>query len=192
MTELTAIEVLGAATEVLLGSGFEVGPELALSAGAQVRCFEDSVSIVGIVQYPSWTALRDGWIEAQSVLVDLLSERLDRSDPKSWEGYLVLLTLDHPTDPAGVDEIRRDTTRLRKVVATGGDMSQVSHVEDALLPVIPLLDRTLRSGSGSILERLPELLEAKHVDPNLTRQVVEAFEQDRSVLEAVSSWRAAQ
>jgi len=192
MTELTNVEVLGAVTEVLLGSGFEVGPELPLSAGPQVRCFEDPVSIVGAVQYQSWGELRDEWIEAQSVLVDLLSQRLDRSDPKSWEGYLVLLTLDQPTDPAEVDEIRRDTTRLRKVVATGADMSQVSHVEDALLPVIPLLDGTLRSGSGSILDRLPELLKAKHIDPNLTRQVVEAFEQDRSALEAVSTWRAAQ
>lgn len=192
MTELTNVEVLGAVTEVLLGSGFEVGPELSLATGSQVRCFEDSVSIVGVVQYQSWGELRDGWIEAQSVLVELLSQRLDRSDPKSWEGYLVLLTLDQPTDPAEADEIRRDTTRLRKVVATGADMSQVSHVEDALLPVIPLLDGTLRSGSGSILDRLPELLQAKHIDPNLTRQVVEAFEQDRSVLEAVSTWRAAQ
>lgn len=192
MTELTNVEVLGAVTEVLLGSGFEVGPELHLSAGSQVRCFEDPVSIVGIVQYQSWSELRDGWIEAQSVLVDLLSQRLDRSDPKSWEGYLVLLTLDQPTDPVQADDIRRDTTRLRKVVATGADMSQVSHVEDALLPVIPLLDGTLRSGSGSILDRLPELLQAKHIDPNLTRQVVQAFEQDRSVLEAVSTWRAAQ
>lgn len=192
MTELTNVEVLGAVTEVLLGSGFEVGPELPLSAGPQVRCFEDPVSIVGVVQYQSWGELRDEWIEAQSVLVDLLSQRLDRSDPKSWEGYLVLLTLDQPTDPAEADEIRRDTTRLRKVVATGADMSQVSHVEDALLPVIPLLDGTLRSGSGSILDRLPELLQTKHIDPNLTRQVVEAFEQDRSALEAVSTWRAAQ
>lgn len=192
MTELTNVEVLGAVTEVLLGSGFEVGPELPVSAGSQVRCFEDAVSIVGIVQYQSWSELRDGWIEAQSVLVDLLSQRLDRSDPKSWEGYLVLLTLDQPTDPAQADDIRRDTTRLRKVVATGADMSEVSHVEDALLPVIPLLDGTLRSGSGSILDRLPELLQAKHIDPNLTRRVVEAFEQDRSVLEAVSTWRAAQ
>lgn len=192
MTELTAVEVLGAATDVLLGSGFEAGPELALAAGAQIRCFEDAVCIVGIVHYRSWPELRESWIEAQSLLVDLLSERLDRSDPKSWEGYLVLLTLDQPTDPAEVDEIRRDTTRLRKVVATGGDMSEVSHVEDALLPVIPLLDGTFRTGSGSILDRLPDLLHAKHIDSGLTRQVVDAFEQDRSVMEAISTWRAAQ
>ena len=116
MTDLTSVEVLGAVTEVLLGSGFEVGPELSLSAGTQVRCFEDPVSIVGIVQYQSWSELHDGWIEAQSILVDLLSQRLDRSDPKSWEGYLVLLTLDQPTDPAEVDEI------LQRLGAQGDEL----------------------------------------------------------------------
>ena len=192
MTDLTPAEVLGVASETLLRAGFEAGPEVGLEVGEQIRCFEDSVSIVGIVQYLSWPALRDGWIEAQSVLVDLLSERLDRSDPKSWEGYLVLLTLDHPTDPGEVDEIRRDTTRLRKVVATGADLSQVSQVEDALLPVVPLLDGVLRTDVGSILDRLPELLEQKRVDSELTRLVVAAFESDRPLMEAVAAWRAVQ
>lgn len=192
MTDLTPAEVLGAVTEMLLRVGFEAGPELRLQIGDEIRCFEDSVSIVGVVQYSSWLALRDGWIEAQSVLVDLLTERLDRNDPKSWEGYLVLLTLDHPADSAEVDEIRRDTTRLRKVVAAGADLSRLSQIEDVLLPVVPLLDDVLRTNPGSILDRLPELLESKRVDPELTRRVVDAFERDRPLMEAVSEWRAAQ
>lgn len=192
MSDLTYTEVLGAVTETLLGVGFEAGPELGLQVGEHLRCYEDAVSIVGVVLYPSWSALRDGWIEAQSVLVDLLSERLDRGDPKSWEGYLVLLTLDPPANSAEVDEIRRDTTRLRKVVATGEDMFQVSHVEEALLPVVPLLDGVLRSDAGSVLDRLPDLLEPKRVDRDLTRRVVDAFEQDRPLMEAVADWRAVQ
>lgn len=192
MTDLTPAEVLGAATDTLLRAGFEAGPELGLNIGERIRCFEDLVSIVGVVQYPSWSSLRDGWIEAQSVLVDLLSDRLDRSDPKAWEGYLVLFTLDQSTDPAEVDEIRRDTTRLRKVVGTGADLTRISHVADALLPVVPLLAGELRTDTGSILDRLPELLAAKRIDPELTRRVVDAFEHDRPLMEAVAEWRAAQ
>jgi len=192
MSDLTAAEVLGAVSGRLKRAGFQVGPELGLRIGEHLRCFEDDVSIVGVAQFRSWSTLRDNWLDAQSVLVDLLSDRLDRSDPKAWEGYLVLLTLDRPPSPAEVDEIRRDTARLRKIVATGEDLTRVSQVEDALLPVLPLSGGVLRHDSGSILDRLPGRLDAKGIDVDLTLRVVEAFENDRPLMEAVAEWRAAQ
>ncbi len=191
MSELTAAEVLGAVSGRLLRAGFQIGPELALGVGEQVRCFEDDVSIVGVAQFRSWSTLRASWLDAQSVLVDLLSERLDRSDPKAWEGYLVLLTLDRALNPSEVDDIRRDTTRLRKIVATGDDLTTVSQVDDALLPVLPLSGGVLRHDAGGILDRLPGLLAEKGVDEDLTLRVVEAFDNDRPLMEAVSQWRAA-
>lgn len=192
MNDLTAAEVLGAVSARLTRAGFQIGPELSLRVGEQLRCFEDDVSIVGVAQFRSWSTLRDSWLDAQSVLVDLLSDRLDRSDPKAWEGYLVLLTLDLPPSPAEVDEIRRDTARLRKIVATGEELTRVSQVEDALLPVLPLSGGVLRHDSGSILDRLPGLLDGKGIDENLTVRLVEAFENDRPLMEAVAEWRAAQ
>jgi hypothetical protein len=192
MTELTANEVLGAVSGRLTSAGFQVGPELALGVGEQLRCFEDDVSIVGVAQFRSWSTLRANWLDAQSILVDLLSDRLERSDPKAWEGYLVLLTLDQPLNSAEVDEIRRDTTRLRKIVATGEDLTSLSQVDDALLPVLPLTGGVLRHDGGSILDRLPGLLAEKGIDHDLTMQVVEAFDNDRPLMEAVAAWRAEQ
>jgi hypothetical protein len=192
MSDLTAVEVLGAVSGRLTRAGFQVGPELGLRVGEQLRCFEDEVSIVGVAQFRSWSTLRDSWLDAQSVLVDLLSDRLDRGDPKAWEGYLVLLTVDQPPSSAEVDEIRRDTTRLRKIVATGEDLTSVSQVEDALLPVLPLSGGVLRHSTGSILDRLPGLLSGKGIDEVLTQRVLAAFENDRPLMEAVAEWRAAQ
>lgn len=192
MSDLTAAEVLGAASGRLMRAGFQVGPELSLHNGEQLRCYEDDVSIVGVAQFRSWSALRDSWLDAQSVLVDLLSERLDRGDPKAWEGYLVLLTLERPPSSAEVDEIRRNTARLRKIVATGDDIVSVAQVEDALLPVLPLSGGVLRDDAGSILDRLPGLLAGKGIDEDLTLRVVEAFENDRPLMEAIAEWKAAQ
>lgn len=192
MNDLTAAEVLGAISGRLMRSGFQIGPELSLHNGEQLRCYEDEVSIVGVSQFRSWSALRDSWLGAQSVLVDLLSERLDRSDPKAWEGYLVLLTLDLPPTSAEVDEIRRDTARLRKIVATGADMTSVTQVEDALLPVLPLSGGVLRHDASSILDRLPSLLVGKGIDENVTLRVLNAFEKDQPLMEAVAEWRAEQ
>ena len=189
MNGLTAAEVLGAVSACLTRSGFHTGPELPLRIGEQLRCFEDDVSIVGVAQFRTWSVLRDGWLDAQSVLVELLSDRLDRSDPKVWEGYLVLLTLDRPASSSEVDEIRRDTARLRKIVATGNDLTTVSQVEEALLPVLPLTDGELRHSTDSILNRLPGLLSSKGVDENLALRVVDAFENDRPLMEAVAEWR---
>jgi hypothetical protein len=192
MSELTAAEVLGAVSGRLMRAGFQIGPELSLHDGEQLRCYEDEVSIVGVAQFRSWSALRDSWLDAQSVLVDLLSERLDRRDPKAWEGYLVLLTLDPPSSYAEVDEIRRDTARLRKIVAAGDDMASVTQVEDALLPVLPLSGGVLQHDASSILDRLPGLLVTKGIDEDLTLRVLEAFENDRPLMEAVAEWRGAQ
>lgn len=192
MSDLSPAEVLGAVSQRLTRAGFVEGPELGLRVGEQLRSFEDDVSIVGVVQYRSWPTLRDSWLDAQSVLVDLLTDRLDRSDPKVWEGYLVLLTLDQAPNSSEVAEIRRDTSRLRKIVATGEDLGRVSQVDEVLLPVLPLSGGVLRHDSGSILGRLPALLEGRGIDEDLSRQVVTAFESDRPLMEAVAEWRDGQ
>jgi hypothetical protein len=188
----TSTEVLGAATEHLLTVGFTSVQEIVLNTGEVVRCFEDSVSIVGLVGFATWTALEARWIDAQSALVGLLSEQLSRNDPKAWEGYLLLFTLDDPPNAAALDAIRRDTTRLRKIVTTGIELEKLSDVDRALLPVLPLASGRVDSAKGRVLDRLPELLADADIDHNLVRRVVAAFDDNRGPMEEIWAWRQEQ
>ena len=192
MERLTSNEVLGAATEHLLSAGFTSAQEIILDTGEVVRCFEDSVSIVALVGFATWTALEVGWIDAQSALVGLLSQQLSRNDPKAWEGYLLLFTLDDPPNAAALDSIRRDTTRLRKVVTTGIELESLSDVDRALLPVLPLTSSRIDNTLGRVLDRLPELLADAEIDHNLVRRVVAAFDDNRGPMEEIWAWRQEQ
>lgn len=189
MARPTAVEVLGASTERLLAAGFSPVEEVTLGSGEVLRCFEDSVSIVGLVEFATWTVLDGRWLDAQSALVALLSERLSRNDPKAWEGYLLLFTLDDPPSAAALDVIRRDTTRLRKIVTTGAELEYLSDVERALLPVLPLSAARFESSKGRVLDRLPELLAETGIDQELVRRVVGAFDENRSPMEEIWAWR---
>lgn len=188
----TATQVLGAATELLVANGFVSAHEIELESGQPLRIFEDRLSVVGLVYFDTWRALEDNWVGAQGALVELMSSGLTRSDPKSWEGYLLLFTPDEPTDALALDRIRRDTTRLRKLVTTGSELRSITEVSSALLPVLPLTlsDRPLEG--GRILDRLPELLATSGTSPELTRLVVEAFEENRSPMEEIWNWRQEQ
>lgn len=192
MARPTPVEVLGAATEYLIAAGFASAQEISLDTGEVLRCFEDSVSIVGLVEFATWSALETRWLAAQDALVELLSERLNRSDPKAWEGYLLLFTLDDPPGAAEIDTIRRDTIRLRKIVTTGTELEELSDVERALLPVLPLSSGRVAVAKVRVLDRLPELLAASGADTNLVRRVVGAFDDNRGPMEEIWAWRQEQ
>jgi len=188
----TGTQIVGAATELLVENGFRSTGELETPSGHVIRTFEDRLSVVGVVFFETWSALGGGWIEAQGALVEFMSERLTRSDPKSWEGYLLLFTSDEAPDALAVDRVRRDTTRLRKLVTTGSELQSIAGVGDALLPVLPLeLDREATE-AGRILDRLPQLLAPSGIDPELTRRVVVAFDENRSPMEEIWNWRRSQ
>lgn len=192
MDVLTGTQVLGATTELLIENGFEATGELETPSGHVVRTFEDRLSIVGAVFFDTWHVLDAHWIEAQGALVELMSSRLARSDPKSWEGYLLLFTSDEAPDALAIDRVRRDTTRLRKLVTTGAELQSIVGVANALLPVLPL---GLGGGSDEavrILDRLPQLLAPNGIDPELTLRVVAAFDANRSPMEEIWNWRRSQ
>lgn len=189
MARPNSTEVIGAATAHLLSAGFMAAPEITLASGEVVRCFEDAVSIVGLVEFATWTALENRWIDAQSALVGLLSEQLRRNDPKAWDGYLLLFTLDDPPNAAALDAIRRDTTRLRKIVTTGVELQKLSDVDRALLPVLPLTAVRADGAKGRVLDRLPELLAETDIDQDLVRRVVRAFDENRGPMEEIWTWR---
>lgn len=193
MSDLTATQVLGAVTEGLLAGGFGQVTDTEDQAGTPIRVFEDAHSVLAVAVYDSWAILSDRWSSAQGVLVELMSAHFTRTEPKAWEGYLILLTTDDlVSDPLELDRIRRDTTRVRKIVATGDEVMSLSSVMDVLLPVLPLKLDAIAGTTEPILSRLPELLAPFGVARDLTQEVVEAFEHNRSPMEAVWSWRQSQ
>ena len=117
--------------------------------GGTSRVFEDPYGIVAVHVFDSWRQLTEQWPVAQGRLVELISEHLTRPEPKAWEGYLVLLTpgLLPPTQRTRLNDLRYDTHRVRKLVATGDDLATLEDVQGTLLPLSPGDRRTcVRSG----------------------------------------------
>ena len=105
---------------------------------AYVSVGEDAFGVVLVVAYDRWSALRDGWTDAQGLLVKMLTEKLALGNPKAWEGYLVLLLLTQSGDERMEDEIRYDTSRVRKIIGTGESVKYLDDVTDVLMPLLPL------------------------------------------------------
>lgn len=189
-TELTPSQLVAAATEVLLANGYTGVP--VADGEAAGRLFEDRYGIVALKAYDSFDELAGRWNEDQGWLVETMSEHLRRSEPKAWEGYLVLLTPQAilPDDRVRVTQLRYDTSRVRKLVATGEDLSTLRDVEETLLPLLPLnVDAPAESRAG-VLERLPDLLAASDIDVGATRAVVGAFLANQSIVERLHEWRS--
>src|ERR1039458_7653169 len=129
----TSSTLLAAAAEVLQNHGYQPArPEnLKDWTGSNARIFEDAYGIVAVVVHETWQDLLSHWIDAQAALVDLISARVGRSEPKSWEGYLVLLTpsVMEAGSESAAQAIRYDTSRVRKLVASGDEISHL--VEEA-------------------------------------------------------------
>jgi len=187
---LTTSQLLAAVSELLEPGGYNpVQPADGWTSNS--RLFEDPYGIVAVVVYETWADLAETWPDAQGHLVELISAHLRRPEPKSWEGYLVLLTPSVAPLAARsqLAEIRYDTNRVRKLVATGDDLRTLDDVEQALLPLLPLeVESQLESGPA-LLERLPDLLAARGIDAEAARTVVQAFIANESVLERLHEFR---
>ena len=183
---LSSVQIIAAVTEALSSNGYR---EVAAPSTwpSDSRLYEDEYGIVALHVFDTWQALHAGWHLAQGELVELLSARLARPDPKAWEGYLLLFTIGSVPLEArrDVSDLRYNTNRLRKLVATGDDLETVADVQTALLPLLPLeLDTPSSSGSG-LLARLPELLAAEGVEERVSRAAVSAFLHNESITEAI-------
>lgn len=110
------------------------------------RLYEDRFSIVGCFYFDSFTSLSNNWLDAQDLLVSVLSANLPQGDAKSWDGYLVLLTNGSVSrnQALKLTEIRFNTRRVRKVVITGDDLrvrdgtDMLPQLRRNLGPVLPL------------------------------------------------------
>lgn len=194
----TPTDLLAAASSALESGGYARVAEDRLNGwqSGNGRLYEDAYGVVAIIVFETWSGLRSGWTNAQATLVELMSEYLGKEDAKAWEGYLVLLTPGEPDLETGVDEresIRYDTSRVRKLVATGEELGSLLDVERVLLPVLPLNGQAaVPDPERSILDLLPELLASDDVDPEAVSALIDAFQKQRPLLEALHSWRAGQ
>ena len=183
-TSLSASSMIALASETLSLNGYRVVRDMTdmKKLGDQALLAEDAYSVISVVAFETWQQLEKDWAEAQADLVDLLARRLARSAPKAWDGYLVLLCAGEPSDRLDADRIERDTSRVRKIVATGGRLrasADVTRVLDLLLP-LELPDNL--SALEDVLDALPELME-NTVDRAKLKIVVDAFRNGEPPLE---------
>lgn len=184
MPGLTRSQLLAAATEVLVEGGYrEVSPPMARSS--LTRIMEDPYGVVALCLFDTWDQLSESWNLGQGELVEIMSAHISRSDPKAWEGYLVLLAVGpaSPDQSVAINRLRYDTNRVRKIVATGSDLSSVRDVESALLPLLPLRPEGLSSEQSGILQRLPEILEGHGISRRVSDIAIAAFTDNESILD---------
>jgi hypothetical protein len=173
---LSSTGIIAAAREILSANGFQVSSEHGLTALEPGRSLlaEDEYAVIALVAYDTWTDLQSEWQDAQAELVALLAKRLARSAPKAWDGYLVLLCGVPTVDKAAISAIERDTTRVRKIVATGETLRTINDISRVLDPFLPLETSGNAAEIPDVLAMLPDLLKAEVPIP-ATQVVIDAF-----------------
>lgn len=83
------------------------------------------------------------------------------------------------------DVIRRDTTFVRKLVGTGEELRRGTDVIDILRPLLPLRVDEADSARGDTLDLLPRVLSERGVGEDPVKTVVQAFRDQRPLVEAL-------
>lgn len=181
----TTTDLIASASHELLDGGYQQingrSPEWGTPTS---RLFENEYSIVGLVAFETCGDLLKSWPDVQGTLVDVISHYVGGQESKSWDGYLVLLTPGLATsDVDAIEAVRYNTTRLRKLVATGDDLKLSADVRRVLRPLLPLQAERVELGLESVLDLLPQLLAADHIPENVTRLLVDAYKKQEPMLE---------
>lgn len=157
------------------------------------RLFEDEYNVVGVAVFTTCAELLRSWADLQGSLVDVISQRVGFAENKAWDGYLVLLTIGMaPSGDSDIEAVRYDTTRLRKLVATGEDLAVAGDVERLLRPLLPLRAEQGSITQGSVLDLLPDLLAERDISRNTTGVLVKAFVEQKPLMEALHQYRGSQ
>jgi hypothetical protein len=191
---LTPTDLIAAAVSVLEAGGYRsVQNGFPDWTTTSTRLFEDKYNVVGIAVFVTFAELCRSWTDLQGSLVDVISQHVGRSEQKAWDGYLVLLTPGvAPSGGLSLEEIRHDTTRLRKLVATGEDLSGAGDVERLLRSLLPLRAEQGEIREPSALDLLPDLLAPHEIDPEVTRTLVKAFLEQKPLMDAIHRHRGGQ
>lgn len=148
------------------------------------RLFEDEYGVVGIVVFDTCAELLRTWPDLQGSLVEVISRHVGKEEAKSWDGYLVLLSPGiAPSESTAIDQVRYNTTRLRKLVATADDLKSPTDVDRVLRPLLPLPQERANLGQESALDLLPRLLAEQNISEGVTRVLVDAFREQSPLLE---------
>lgn len=156
--------------------------------------FEDEYSVIAVWTFASVEDLVAGWGAAQDHVVDFLGANVIATDPKSWDGYLILVAMDGVPEAlvAELSNIRSDTRRVRKLVLTADDLPSrvfdplelAPHVRRTLAPILDLdLDTT--PGRTDPLSSLPMRLAGTLGNSTHLDVVIAAYEAGESPLEAL-------
>ena len=192
-SSLTTASMLSAASEILTqpSAGYQlVGNNLVAEWPTEAtRLFEDPLTVVAVCVFDTWSALESRWQETQSALVELMSEHLSARDAKAWDGYLVLLTPGHRGDDRdAIERIRYDTARVRKLVSSAPELTTVSDIEHALLPLLPLGGDIDLTSTHAPLDVVGDTLR-KEFDAQVIDALLAAFADQRPMVEAIHKAR---
>ena len=192
-TGFTATDMIASASQVLTAGGYQqiVGrfPQWETPTS---RLFEDPYNVVGIVVFDTCSELIRAWAELQDSLVTVISKYVGQGEGKSWDGYLVLLTPGFaPLESADIESVRYNTTRLRKLVATGDDLPDLLAVDRVLRSLLPIGKEQTQLKQESSLDLLPELLSKQGIPKEITRIIVDAFRDQSPLLEKLHNQEAA-
>ena len=187
----TTTDLIATASQVLLEGGYrQVNGRFPEWGTPSSRLFEDEYSVVGIAIFETCKELLQTWSDLQGVLIDVISRHVGSQESKSWDGYLVLLTPGlAPSESEAIEVVRYNTTRLRKLVATGDDLKLPIDVERVLRPLLPLRPERASLEPESALDLLPRLLAAQQIPEEVTRVLVNAFQQQSPLLERLHQQR---
>jgi hypothetical protein len=185
-SSISTLVLVAVSRELLSNNGFRIASDLRFDSLPPNRTLiaEDDYSVIAIVAYETFSELQSEWSGAQADLVNLLAQRLARSSPKAWDGYLVLMCAGSSTDRNAITEIERDTTRVRKIVATGEMLRTTKDVARVLDPFLPLMPSERGPELPDVLATLPELLR-KDVPVAVTEAVIDAFRKLEPPLERI-------
>lgn len=183
---ISTLVLIAASRELLYKNGFRIASDLRFDSLPTNRALvaEDDYSVIAIVAYETFSELQSEWPGAQADLVNLLAQRLARSSPKAWDGYLVLMCVGSSTNRNEITEIERDTTRVRKIVATGEMLHTTTDVARVLDPFLPLIISKPDPELPDVLATIPELLR-KDVPVAVTEAVIDAFRNLEPPLEKI-------
>lgn len=189
----TTTDLLAAASSTLDANGYQLIPaqRLGMWPGAGFHVYENPYSVVAVVVFETWAELSSNWLEAQVALVELMSTHFTRDEAKAWDAYLLLLTPSILPSEALTEarDIRSNTSHVRKLVATGEELSNVGDVERALLPLLPLPEETQVMDEGSALDFLPELISSHGISERVGRALIAAFREQQPMVERLHDLR---
>ena len=134
----------------------------------EVLIFEDD-SVIGFVfSYPDAQSLIAGWEKDSEMAVSAHQLALRRAGLKAWNTYVVLLASEGASyaEMAGLAAIEEDLTGTRKIARS--DVRDISDVEAALLPLLPLQ-------SAPKLDAVDMVFEIRQRATELSPRAVDAF-----------------